>query len=204
MDQELFRRNVPGCLERLTNSTVAVAGCGGLGSNAAIALARAGVGHVVLADNDCVELSNLNRQYFFLEDVGKYKVEVLAMRLKSINPKVAVTGHRALVTAATVTILFEKAVILIEAFDRAEDKEWLINAWSRAYPERPVISGNGLAGLGRTNALRVIRAGNVYFCGDMTSEMTEGLCSARVAIVANMQANVAIELLVHGKTDDCH
>jgi sulfur carrier protein ThiS adenylyltransferase len=202
MTGDLFSRNVPGSLEPLSSAVVGIAGCGGLGSNAAVSLARAGVGTLILVDHDRVELSNLNRQCFFAEDIGKDKVDALTARLKTVNPELAVRSHRSELSAANVSVCFAEAQILIEAFDRAESKEWLINAWTRVYPERPLVCGNGLAGLGRTNALRVTRAGNVYFCGDSSSEMSAGLCSARVAIVANMQANVTIELLVHGRTDD--
>lgn len=202
MTDALFSRNVPGSLERLSRAVVGIAGCGGLGSNAAASLTRAGVGTLILVDPDRVELSNLNRQYFFMEDIGKPKVDVLTVRLKTINPELAVRSHRTELTPANTPVCFAEAHILIEAFDRAESKEWLINAWMRAYPERHLVCGNGLAGVGRTNALRVTRAGNIYFCGDLSSEMSEGLCSARVAIVANMQANVAIELLVRGRIND--
>ena len=202
MSHDLFSRNVPGSLEQLSKAVVGIAGCGGLGSNAAVSLTRAGVGSLILVDRDIVELSNLNRQYFFIEDIGKPKVDVLTARLKTINQNVVVESYQSELTPGNTPLYFGEAHILIEAFDWAESKEWLINAWTRAYPKRPLVCGNGLAGLGRTNALRVTQVGNLYFCGDSSSEMSEGLCSARVAIVANMQANVAIELLVSGRIND--
>ncbi len=84
MQSSLFQRNVPGSTEILNASCVGIAGCGGLGSNAAVALTRAGVGRLILADLDIVELSNLNRQYFFQDDVGQFKAEALAEHLKAI------------------------------------------------------------------------------------------------------------------------
>ena len=86
--QKLFERNVPGTLEILQKSTVGIAGCGGLGSNAAVSLVRAGIGKLILADHDVVEESNLNRQYYFQSDIGKKKVEALTYHLKAINPEI--------------------------------------------------------------------------------------------------------------------
>lgn len=198
MNAEIFRRNVPGSLEILSKSCVGIAGCGGLGSNGAIALARAGIGRLILADMDAVETSNLNRQHYFLDDVGSPKVEALKDQLLRINSSLLIDSFALEVTSGNAVEMFLQADILIEAFDRAENKQWLISTWSTHFPERPVICGNGIAGIGKTNDLQVTRAGNIYFCGDMKSELSQGLCSARVAIVANMQANVAIDLLVHG------
>ncbi len=196
MTEGLFARNVPGMRRVLQQACVGIAGCGGLGSNAAVALARAGIGHLILADSDRVELSNLNRQYFFQGDIGRNKTEALSEHLKAIDPDIRLDVHIREISPENVAKLFGKADILIEAFDRADGKMWLIRSWCMAFPDRPIISGNGVAGLGRTNELGVTRTGNIIFCGDMESDLDLGLCSARVAIVANMQANVAIELLM--------
>jgi sulfur carrier protein ThiS adenylyltransferase len=192
----IFARNVPGSTEILAAATVAVAGCGGLGSNAAVALVRAGVGRLILVDDDVVELSNLNRQHYFQADLGRPKVEALAGHLRAIHPAVGLELSRARLTPDEVPRLFAAADLLVEAFDRAESKRWLIEAWCRAFPERPVVCGSGLSGLGRTEALGVRRAGRIVLCGDERSQMAEGLCAPRVVIVSAMQANVAVELLV--------
>lgn len=176
-----------------------VAGCGGLGSNAAVALVRAGLGRVILVDFDVVEASNLNRQYFFQADLGKKKAEVLRDRLREINPRVEVQTHVCRLTPGEVAPIFGAAEVLIEAFDRAEAKRWLIEAWCRAFPDRPIVCGNGLSGLGPLAELTVKRVGPIYFCGDGRTDSTQGLCSTRVAIVANMEAHTAIELLVQAR-----
>jgi sulfur carrier protein ThiS adenylyltransferase len=197
MNKDIFIRNVPGTAEILEKVTIGIAGCGGLGSNVAVSLTRSGVGNLILADFDVVELSNINRQHFFLQDVGKKKVNALSKYLKKINPDINIKKHFSTVTPENVEKLFGKADLLIEAFDRAERKHWLIQTWCKDFPQKPVISGNGLSGYGHTDKLKVTKAGNVYFCGDCESDMTMGLCAPRVAIVANMEANVAIELLVN-------
>ena len=192
----IFTRNVPGTTEILQKRIVGIAGCGGLGSNAAVALVRAGIGKLILADFDIVEVSNLNRQYYFQADIGEIKVEALARHLKAINPEIDLDLHKIELTPENISLIFRDADLLIEAFDRAESKQWLIEAWCRAFPEKPIIVGSGLSGLGNSNSLKVQQAGNIYFCGDGETDMSMGLCSPRVAIAANMQANTAIEILV--------
>lgn len=193
---DIFARNVPGSTEILRAATVGVAGCGGLGSNAAVALVRAGVGHLILADHDVVEASNLNRQYFFQADIGRRKVEALADHLRAINPDVGLDLQTQTLTPVAVATLFAGADVLIEAFDRAESKQWLIEAWCKAFPQRPIVAASGLSGLGNSEAIKLRRAGQLILVGDETTDMSQGLCAARVALVANMQANVAIEVLV--------
>jgi sulfur carrier protein ThiS adenylyltransferase len=194
----IFERNVPGTTEKLAVATVGIAGCGGLGSNAAAALARAGVGRLILVDHDRVEPSNLNRQHYFQSDIGSVKVEALGRHLRAINPAIALELHDIELKPEDVKTIFGGADMLIEAFDRAEDKRWLIEAWCRAFPDRHIVCGSGLSGCGATDTLHVHSSGRIHMCGDEQTDMSLGLCSARVGIVANMQANVAIALLTKG------
>ena len=196
--EKIFERNVPGTRDILSRLTVAVAGCGGLGSNAAVALARAGIGKLVITDPDVVELSNLNRQYYFLDDVGKRKTDALTSHLLNINPGLNVESHFIELTKENVCMLFKEADLLIEAFDKAESKAWLIETWCIHFPDKPVVCGSGLSGYGNTTTLTVQRSGNIVMCGDFETDMSMGLTSSRVAIAANMQANEAIEILVSG------
>lgn len=195
---KLFERNVPGSFEILQKATVGIVGCGGLGSNAAVALVRAGIGRLILADDDVVEESNLNRQYYFQSDIGKAKVKALTLHLKAINPQVHLKTIQKRLQSNEIAELFKDADILIEAFDRAEEKAWLIESWCMAFPKRPIVCASGLSGIGNTEDLKVRNTGNIYIVGDGETDMNMGLCSARVAIAANMQANIAIELLIKG------
>ena len=196
----IFDRNVPGTTETLAVATVGIAGCGGLGSNAAVALARAGIGRLILVDHDRVEISNLNRQHYFQPDIGKAKVEALGRHLLAINPAIALELHDIELKPDDLERVFGEADILIEAFDRAESKRWLIEAWCKTFPQRHIVCGSGLSGCGSTDKLKIHSAGCIHFCGDEETDMSLGLCAARVGIVANMQANVAIEILI--KTAD--
>ena len=191
----IFERNVPGTTEKLAKATVGIAGCGGLGSNAAVALVRAGVGRLILADHDVVEASNLNRQHYFQQDIGKKKVEALAVHLRAINPDVELVLHDLELTPENVPEIYAEADLLVEAFDRADRKRWLIESWCVACPDRPIVAASGVSGCGNTDTMHVHSSGNIHVCGDEESEMTMGLCSARVVMAASMQANVAIELL---------
>jgi len=196
---EIFARNVPGSTQILGGSTVAVAGCGGLGSNAAVALVRAGVGSLILVDHDVVEASNLNRQHFFQFDIGRGKPDALADHLRAINPEVRLELWRLMLTPHDVPRLFAGADLLIEAFDGADAKRWLIEVWCRCFPGRKVICGSGVSGLGNSEAIAVRRSGNIILCGDEASDPSQGLCAARVGIVANLEANLAIEVLTTEK-----
>ena len=195
MKKEIYKRNVPETTEILKKSTVGIAGCGGLGSNIAIALARTGVGNLILVDFDVVELSNLNRQYYFTKDVGELKAIALANHIKAINQDINIAVYIQEIRPKDVLKLFGGVDILIEAFDKAASKKWLIDSWCKNNNIKPIICGSGMSGLGKTDKLKVVRAGNIFICGDQISDMKEGLSAPRVAIVANMQANEAVEYL---------
>ncbi len=204
-DSPIFARNVPGMTRALQAAVVGIAGCGGLGSNVAVALTRAGIGRLILVDHDRVDISNLNRQHYFQSDVGRLKVDALADHLRAIHPAVQIEGHAMRLTPDDVPSILAPAEVLIEAFDRAQEKQWLIETWSGVFPKRPIICASGLGGLGNTASLRIRSSGAIHFCGDGTTDMSQGLCAARVGVVANMQANLAIELLVRdGATTDAH
>jgi len=185
-------------LSILKESKVGIAGAGGLGSNAAMLLARAGVGQLIIADFDVVEPSDLNRQFYFLDQIGLPKVIALEQNLKRLNPYSLYEMHNVRITPDNVKEIFSRADLLIEAFDRAEEKQMLIEQWLTHFPQKPIIAASGLAGYGGNNKIRQRKLGNLYICGDQATECDE--CTApmapRVTVVAAMQANLAIELLV--------
>jgi sulfur carrier protein ThiS adenylyltransferase len=195
-EEAICRRNVPGTFERLQRKTVGVLGTGGLGTNVAVALTRAGVGRLILADPDRVELSNLNRQMFFRHQVGQLKINALAETLKHINPYISLVLHPERVTPSRLVPLFKTSDVLVEALDEAEEKSKLIEAWLVGCPGRFVVAGSGLAGYGRTEALFVRRMGHLIVCGDGKTPATEGLSASRVGLVAYMQANEVIDRLL--------
>ena len=200
----LFSKHDPGVLAVLRGSVVGIAGAGGLGSTVAVSLTRAGVGRLILADFDKIEPSNLNRQQYFVEQIGRQKVEALRENLLKINPFGTYIIHDVKVTVRNAGRIFDEVDILVEAFDRAEAKHMLIDAWLSRHPDKPIIAASGLAGFGKTRKLRVRRMGSLYICGDEESQCAPGTSpmAPRVGIVANMQANLVVELLI--KTRGAH
>lgn len=182
----------------LKNKSVAVAGCGGLGSNAAVALARIGVGKLVIADFDKIELSNLNRQYYFYDQVGKFKAETLKENIKIINPFVEVEAHVMKLIPKDILRLFRSCDVIIEAFDKAEMKEMIIETVLAELPGKPVVCGVGMAGWGKNDLIKTERFDNLYVVGDGITEADENtpVLAPRVCAVANMMANVVLEILL--------
>lgn len=201
LQKDLFSKHDPAVLAALRGAVIGVAGAGGLGSNVAIALARAGAGKLILADFDKVEPSNLNRQQYSVRQIGLRKVKALQANLKSIAPFTRTEAHDVKVTRANAEKIFGAAGILIEAFDKAEEKSMLIDAWLQLHPDRPIIAASGLAGYGGNSKLRTRRLGSLYICGDGESQCRPGVSpmAPRVALVAAMQANLAVELLMKKK-----
>lgn len=183
----------------LKKKTVGIAGCGGLGSNCAVALARVGIGKLIIIDFDVVDISNLNRQYYFIEQLGQKKVFALEENLKKISPSVEIIKYDMKLKLVEIIKIFNTCDLIIEAFDLAEMKEMIIEAVLSNMPDKPLIIGNGMAGWGNNDSIKTIELNkNLYVCGDNISEISEELppLAPRVGIVANMQANLALELLL--------
>ena len=184
--------------EKLKSRTVGIAGCGGLGSNCAVALDRIGIGNLIIADYDKVSESNLNRQYYFLSQIGEPKVFALKKVIQGINPGVGVIACEIRLDPDQGVRYFRECDVLVEAFDRADQKKMLIETVLTAFPEKPLVTGLGMAGWGRNEIIHFRRFGNIYICGDEVSEISEELppLAPRVGIVANMQANTVLEILL--------
>jgi len=182
----------------LRGKTVGIAGCGGLGSNCAVALARVGVGTLVLADYDVIIISNLNRQYFFLDQVGMLKTEALEINIGRINPDVKVILHNVMLTPENIPAIFKDCDVIIEGFDLADQKQMLIETVLSVFQEKYLVLGLGMAGWGLSNELMVRASDKMYICGDGVSEISSDHppLAPRVGIVANQQANVALEILL--------
>jgi sulfur carrier protein ThiS adenylyltransferase len=195
--KEYFAHRDPAVLAVLRRSSVGIAGAGGLGSNVAVALARAGIGRLVIADFDRVEPSNLNRQQYFVDQVGERKVEALRENLLAINPYSLYEIHDVRITRTNAAKIFARVDILVEAFDKAAAKEMLIEASLAKFPGRPIVAASGLAGYGCNSKIHSRRLGNLHICGDESSQCLKGVSpmAPRVALVAAMQANLVVELL---------
>lgn len=182
----------------LSQKTIGIAGAGGLGSNCAASLLRSGVGKLIIADFDIVSEANLNRQFYFHDQIGEIKVNALRENLLRINPFASLQMHAAKITPDNIDFLFSTCDVVVEAFDSASEKEMLINYILTNYPEKPLVAASGLAGWGRVESLRVIQSGNLYVCGDGESEAADANppLAPRVNIVSNLQADTVLEILL--------
>ena len=201
-DDELWAlmcaRHTPGVAQKLHKATVGIAGLGGLGSNIAISLARIGVGHLILVDYDVVEPTNINRQQYFLDQLGLPKTEAIKATIKRITPFTKVTAHNLKITEDNALELFQSCDAVAEAFDSAEQKIMLIETLQSECPQIPLVAASGMAGTDPANLIKTKKMGNLYICGDFTSEAKpgSGLMAPRVAVCANHQANQIVRLLV--------
>ena len=183
----------------MKNCIVGIAGAGGLGSNCAAALVRSGIGNLIIADFDTISESNLNRQFYFFDQIGEAKVVALKENLLKINPDVHIIAHNIKLNETNILEIFKNCNVVVEAFDIAEQKEMLIETILAFFPDKPLVAGLGMAGYGNTNSLKARKVDNLYICGDEHSEISENNppLAPRVGIVASMQANVVLELLLN-------
>ena len=183
----------------LSKFRVGIAGAGGLGSNCAVALARSGVGTLVIADYDTIEKSNLNRQYYFLSQIGMMKTAAIKENIALINTEINVIIHQVKLDSKNIPDIFSGCDIIVEAFDNAEMKEMLVETVQLKMPGVPVVVGSGMAGWGRNNEISTRKLDDTLFvCGDESSEVSDNqpTIAPRVGTVANMQANVVLEILM--------
>ena len=192
-------RHTPGVHARLKAGVVGIAGVGGLGSAVAVALARVGVGRIVIADFDVVEPSNLNRQQYFIDQLGMLKVAALAENLRRINPYVLVQQHPVMLDPTSIPTIFSGCSLIVEAFDRADMKAMLVNTVLEQMIGVTVIAASGLAGYGSNNTIKTNKiSGRLYLVGDGISEAQpgNGLMAPRVGIAAGHQANQVVRCLL--------
>lgn len=194
----LCQRHGKALQDKLQKAKVAIAGLGGLGSNIAIGLARIGVGQLHLVDFDRVDLTNLNRQHYFIHHLGQYKTEALKKQILEINPYIQVITDCLKITANNVAILFSDADIICEAFDVPENKAMLVNTVLEQLPDKWLVSGNGMAGYGQSNLIQTKAImSKFYLCGDnISSNEAQPLMAPRVAICAGHEANMVAELII--------
>ncbi len=184
--------------KKLTAANVAVCGLGGLGSNIAIALARAGVGRLHIIDFDRVDISNLNRQQYYPEQLGLYKAEALYDTLSRIAPYCGIRRESVKLTEENIPELLADADIICEAFDAADQKAMLVNTVLEKMPEKYLVSGSGMAGIAPSNTISTRRVTKrFYLCGDGVSDVADGmgLVASRVLVCAGHQAHAVIRII---------
>jgi len=194
----LRKRHGAALQERFSRAAVAVCGLGGLGSNIAIALARVGVGKLILIDFDRVDVSNLHRQQYKADQIGRFKTDALSENLREIAPYVCVEAVKARMTDENLADLLKGAHVVCEAFDDAEQKAMLVNGVLERLPDAFLVAASGMAGLNTPNAIHTRKvAKRFYLCGDEVSDVGAGagLLAPRVMLCAAHQAQTVLRIL---------
>ena len=185
------------------NATVAICGLGGLGSNIATALTRAGVGKLILIDFDKVDITNLNRQQYKMSQLGRPKTECCLENIREISPYTEAIIHTVKLTEENIPEMLGEADIICEAFDKADQKAMLVNTVLETFPDKYVLSGTGMAGFGSANTIQSRKVfGKLYLCGDEKSDVNDGigLVASRVMVCAAHEAHMVLRLL-SGETE---
>ena len=197
-NKALEKRHGKELQQAFSSATVAICGLGGLGSNIAIALARAGIGKLILCDFDRVDITNLHRQQYKADQIGMYKTEALEKNLKEIAPYISLKAHTERITEENAAALLNDADIICEAFDDAESKAMLANTVLTEMRDKFLVAASGMAGLYDANRIKTRKVtSKFYLCGDEKSDAADGigLVSSRVMICAAHQAHTVLRIL---------
>lgn len=188
-------------MSRLCHSRVIIFGLGGVGSWAAEALARTGVGHLTLVDADVVALSNINRQLPALDStIGQSKVSVMAQRLKDINPEIEVTErHEMYCEETAATFCLEDYDCVIDAIDSLSDKARLILQATSV--KVPFFSAMGAALKADPTKLQVTEFWKVKGC-PLAAALRNKFKRAKVFPQHKFQCVFSPELLVNREAPD--
>ena len=208
VNAKILCRNYPAALQsepmnvinkKMRNAAVGIAGLGGLGSNVAVALARTGVGRLIIADFDIIEADNLNRQQYFTDQVGRPKVDALIENLQRINPDVKIDGFREKLNAENIPEIFADADVIAECFDKADQKQMIVETVLTKMAGKIIVAVSGLAGYGNSNAIQTKHISDrLIMVGDDKSDINSSLplTAGRVGIAAFHQANAIVEVIV--------
>ena len=183
--------------QNFSSAFVAVCGLGGLGSNVAISLARAGVGTLLLIDFDRVDISNLHRQQYRVSQLGMYKTEAMKQTLSEISPYCNIITHTVKLTEENLSLIADCGIVC-ECFDNAECKAMLVNGVTEGYPEKYIVAASGMSGLHTGNSITTKKFGKrLYICGDGMSDVNDDgtLFAPRVMLCAAHQANTVLRII---------
>lgn len=185
--------------EILKNSKAVICGCGGLGSHVAVSLARSGVGNIKLIDYDIVEPSNINRQYYFIKQIGEYKTYALKNTLAEINPYIHITTKNIFLDKDNIINEVAGYQVIVECFDNVKSKIMLMESAALFKPDVFVVAASGVAGYFDTDLLKIKKLGkNIIIVGDFENEADENtpLMAPRVTAAASIQANEVLKYLL--------
>lgn len=183
----------------IKRTKIGIAGCGGLGSNIANAMVRSGFSDFEIIDHDVIEASNLNRQNYFINEIGLSKVETTVKRLIGINPDIYVTAKKLYLDESNIAGQFKDRDVIFEAFDSSALKKLFLETFGNS--SKLLIMGSGMAGISNKKPIAVRKIkGNIYIVGDEEADITKGLppLAPRVIACAAMMASTALEKMLTG------
>lgn len=201
-EDHLIERHGEEIHKKVKAAVIGIAGLGGLGSNIAIALARLGVKKMILVDFDRVDITNVNRQAYFLRHIGELKTNALCELIKEINPFMTLETHEAYVDRDNALDLFKGVDVMVEAFDTPESKAALTET-ILVHTDIPLVAASGMAGALSSNTVQTKKVRDrFYLCGDYVTDSRNGngLMAPRVNIAAGHQANMVLRLILGEKT----
>jgi len=193
--QDLIKKLGVSKLEKIEKTRIGIAGAGGLGSNCAVSLVRVGFKIFTIADFDIVDASNLDRQFYFEDQIGIKKVEALRTNLLRINPHLELQMLAVKLGPDNIRSLFYDCDVVLECLDRAEAKSMLV---STLLPSgKLIVSASGLGGYGSSDQIKIHRLKkNLVVIGDLASDIEKSpALSPRVNIAAAKQADVVLEFV---------
>ncbi len=199
LERLLYLRHTPGVQKKISQSVVGIMGLGGLGSVVAGALARVGVGTLILADFDRVDPTNLNRQHYYIDQIGMSKVNATADNIRRMNPYLRLVLHNTRCDASNIPILFKEVDVLVECFDDPVMKATAFRLVLTQMKNMGYVGASGMAGFGENNTIITKHhSRQIYLVGDDVSEAKpgEGLMAPRVGIAAHHQANQVLRILL--------
>jgi sulfur carrier protein ThiS adenylyltransferase len=196
LEQDLIKKVGKEALEKIKKTRVGLAGAGGLGSNCALNLARVGFRKLTIVDFDKVTEANLDRQFYFMDQVGLSKVVALKDNLTRINPDLELKIIQEKINKDNVGALFGDCDIVVECLDQAESKSMLVSELLRM--DKFVVAASGLGGVGASDNLKVHRVKkNLVIIGDLNSDIASmPALSPRVNIVAAKQADTVLDYVI--------
>lgn len=171
---------------------IGIAGCGGIGSNIACHLVRTGITYLKFGDFDKIEHSNLNRQFFFENQIGLFKSETLAKNLNLINSKANFDFQIIKFNRDNIKKFFKECDIIVEAFDTKENKVMLIEELLPL--NKIIISASGIGNFHTETITRKKIGKNLFIVGDFKTDVDNNKTySHKVNAVASIMAELVLE-----------
>ena len=196
-ERALAERIGPARFGKVQKARVGIAGAGGLGSNCANLLVRSGFKRFKIVDFDVVEWTNLNRQFYFADQVGQKKIVSLRNNLLRINPDIDIEIVDQKITEDNVAIIFSDCDIVVEALDNPGSKKMLAEAYFNS--NKLLVCASGMAGWGNGDDIRIKKIrDNFFLVGDMVAETGPDSppMAPRVNIVAAKEADIVLSYVL--------